>query len=417
MKTIIKRSALVLALLAGTVEAQTANEDMLKLVNSAITLHSTVQAEVAQAQAAHENLDAANKRRWPNLFAQGSSQTGGQGTIGAEVTLFDFGKTTAGIAQAQAQLGAQQHRIEEAQYNIAQRVIEAWHLVLVATEKRQVLETAKSRLDQLQQMMQRRVDSQVSPAIELELVAARLRQLQAEDSNQQTIIQQNLARLNFWTGMQSRADGATLERHVTQRSFLLKDQLQLEKLLAPSGLLKDHPSIRSAQQQVNASIAEAQVANASAYPQLYARLEKATGDALKRERVAVFGLRWESGAGLNNLAQARAQAARARAQEYNLASVQEEVNQQLITQREALRNALSKSQRMQEAKLSSQQILDSYDRLFVAGRKSWLEVMNAWRENYEMQLAVADGLNEASNLIWQMNAKTGAIKNGTWVSN
>ena len=62
-------------------------------------------------------------------------------------------------------------------------------------------------------------------------------------------------------------------------------------------------------------------------------------------------------------------------------------------------NLVSAISRQADTKLNAQaaaNVLSSYERLFIAGKRSWLDVMNAARDLSDADIAVAD--NEAEQL-------------------
>jgi adhesin transport system outer membrane protein len=67
--------------------------------------------------------------------------------------------------------------------------------------------------------------------------------------------------------------------------------------------------------------------------------------------------------------------------------------------------AVASAQRLESLKASlavAAQVSDSYDRQFLAGRKTWLDVMNAARELIQTQVQIAD--SRATELVtsWRL---------------
>ena len=140
--------------------------------------------------------------------------------------------------------------------------------------------------------------------------------------------------------------------------------------------------------------AEIDARSATRYPELYLRLERQYGSfsyAATQPANRVFvGAQFSPGAGLSLQADIAAASAR---REGLLAdgltaqrSIGDQVRVELVAQA-SLKERLAQIEGTLQSALSVQQ---SYDRQFFAGRRSWLDLMNAERERAQVQLQMAD---------------------------
>ena len=90
--------------------------------------------------------------------------------------------------------------------------------------------------------------------------------------------------------------------------------------------------------------------------------------------------------------------------------------EQMQTERETLRNASLRSNRLSQAVISAAQVVDSYERLFVAGRRSWQEVLNALREYNDFQLAHTDSQFETMLNIWRLRVRSADTIEGDFLA-
>lgn len=97
---------------------------------------------------------------------------------------------------------------------------------------------------------------------------------------------------------------------------------------------------------------------------------------------------YDPGAGFSNMALARASQARVLSLEQNQEAGKRTVMENIQTQYQQFISAKDQETSLVAAIAGAQIVVDSYRRQFIAGRKTWLEVLNAVRDKsgYEQQL-------------------------------
>jgi len=98
------------------------------------------------------------------------------------------------------------------------------------------------------------------------------------------------------------------------------------------------------------------------------------------------GLDYQPGAGFSNMALTRASEARVNSLIQNKEAAQRQVMENIQIQYQQFASAKSRELSLVSAVAGAQIVLDSYQRQFIAGRKSWLEVLNAVRELSDYQV-------------------------------
>ena len=101
-------------------------------------------------------------------------------------------------------------------------------------------------------------------------------------------------------------------------------------------------------------------------------------------------LRAQTGNGLSQAAAAQGAAERARASEDGISTAQREVREAIrldFLNNGAARERAGKSLAAAD---NSPAVIDSYKRQFIAGRRTWLDVMNALQESMNTRLAVLE---------------------------
>lgn len=105
-------------------------------------------------------------------------------------------------------------------------------------------------------------------------------------------------------------------------------------------------------------------------------------------------LQYQPGAGWSGSDQARAIEARAASLREALEATRRDIVEGLLGDLERYRAARARVGDAHSTVDASRKVLASYQRLFVAGKRGWLDVVNAARELTQAELAIAD-LNAA----------------------
>lgn len=237
--------------------------------------------------------------------------------------------------------------------------------------------------------MQRRVKQGVSARIELDLVTNRI--LQEQHAYQAAIEQQRIAvaRLEQIIGEPlSRSSAMSLPAIKTLVDQAKQQSASFERMAFDQSsfynptVVKEHFQIESAKQGVEAQ-------QAARYPTVYAQYEHAYyhDDHTDTGKFSL-GLNYAPGAGFSNLALARASQAQVNSLVQNQEAARRRVIEDIQVQYQQFVSAKDRETSLVAAAAGAQIVVSSYRRQFIAGRKSWLEVLNAVREHndYQVQL-------------------------------
>jgi adhesin transport system outer membrane protein len=160
--------------------------------------------------------------------------------------------------------------------------------------------------------------------------------------------------------------------------------------------LDDLPLVQQAQLEAQAAQFRLRQRERDQYPSVFARLQdtRASGRTASGSALSI-GLRYSPGAGWSSLATARAAVARAEGAQAAVEAARRDVQDAVRAEDEDQRSAAERVSLLQAAVDRSAAVLDSYQRQFTAGRKSWQEVLDATRELYQNRIAHADAQAQA----------------------
>lgn len=376
-----------------TMTAQAAVQDLRvdSLITQAIQTHPLVGSARANQQATTEGINAAklNLLPTPSVSSGYDRDNDFISQVSIRQPLWTGGKLTADVNQAIFDDKAATEYIYEQQNLVAKTTIDAWQSYIQAIAKQNVHSEALKELSEFEAMMQRRVGQGVSARIELDLVTNRI--LQEQTAYQAAGEQQRIAaaRLEQIIGQpisqmsaMSLPDIKVLVNQAKQQSVNFEKMAFEKASFYNPVIVKEHFQIESAKQGVESQ-------QAARYPTVYAQYEHAYyHDDNENDGKFSLGLSYAPGAGFSNLALARA----SQAQVNSLVQTQEASRRQVIeniqVQYQQFVSAKDRENSLIAAVAGAQIVVNSYRRQFIAGRKSWLEVLNAVREHndYKVQL-------------------------------
>lgn len=363
--------------------------DINEMIYQAIQTHPLVSAARSDEQATLEGVNAAKLGLLPTpSFSTGRDPTNGlTSTLAIRQPLWTGGKLTASVNQAIYDDRAAYATIAEQQNTVAKNTIDIWQSYIYALALQQLYIQDLNRLNEFEAMMQRRVSQGVSARIELDLVTNRI--LQDQNAYQGAQEQQRIAeaRLAQLLGHPVHAsDGRVpmdaMVKYAKQQSQNFEQMAFNPNSITSPTVVKQHYQIEAAKQQVK-------VQQAARYPSLYAQYQDVYYHKTHaNDGLLSVGLSYEPGAGFSNLALARASEAKVQSLQHSQEAAKRTAMEDIQTQYQQFVSTKDQETSLIAAVAGAQIVVDSYKRQFIAGRKSWLEVLNAVREQaqYQQQL-------------------------------
>jgi adhesin transport system outer membrane protein len=333
--------------------------------------------------------------QWPDPAYMGSSQVL---TFRLQQPLWTGGRLTAQSNKAIATQAIEQARLLEIQQSLALKTLQAWAEVVMAQRQQQVLEKSETVQTQLLQKITRRAEQGLSPLNEVNYASLRLVQVRQDRFN--ALQQENQAwiRLSQWVP-EAKELGHSLFNPGPQLGAM--DGLARTQALGLQTLshwetisLANSPFILRLERVAQLQLAELAEKRSALQPEVYVRAEHQRGNYTyanmpNTNRVFV-GLSASTGAGLG-LA-------------YQLAALQNKHDgalQEIVAARRSVLETIqtdfvnanarqSKTEMLRLNLESSQEIQAAWERQFINGKKTWIDVMHAARETSQAELAVIE---------------------------
>lgn len=397
-----------------TMTAQAAVQDLQinSLVAQAVQMHPLVGSARASQQATTEGINAAKLNFLPTPSV--SSGYDREDDFVSQVTirqpLWTGGKLTADVNQAIFDDKAAVEYVYEQQNLVAKTTIDAWQSYIQAVTKQGVHIDNLKELGDFEAMMQRRVGQGVSARIELDLITNRI--LQEQTAYQSAVEQQRIAaaRLEQIIGQPlSQLSSTSVPNIKVMVSEAKRQSVDFEKMAFNQAgfynptVVKEHFQIESAKQGVEAQ-------QAARYPTVYAQYEHAYyHEDNENEGKFSLGLSYAPGAGFSNFALARASQAKVSSLIQTQEAARRNVIEELQVQYQQYVSAKDRETSLVAAVAGAQIVVSSYRRQFIAGRKSWLEVLNAVREHNDYQVQLVQTRAEMLGTFYRLQVDFGLM--------
>ncbi len=358
-----------------------------EVVEIAAATHPTVQQAAAQMRARRSELRGAKWLSYPSLSVEALAITKGsaasdQNGIAANLTLeqpiWAGGKIAGTIDRARAVWQASSTGVTEASLAIALKATQAYFALALTAKQEQILTSSLEQHRVLLDTIKRRVDQEVSPRADLELAMSRAAQIEldlaAVKGQRATAYNQLMELINYQA-----IDLGDVPVH--RAEYVLPE----ENTLVQQAHACD-PTLEKLRFELAAAEADRKIAKGALFPQLVGQV---THNEFTGTR-AGLALRLQTGNGLSQYSAVGTAGARIDAANYQIATAERQLREQIRTDFVAYGAARARLSAGTQATLSSMIVTESYKRQFIAGRRTWLDVMNAVREAMSAELSEAD---------------------------
>lgn len=308
---------------------------------------------------------------------------------------------TGGRLSANLEKSLVQHRIsqlqaDETRLQLALKVVQNWADWYSGSLKQAALTQSLHIHQQLKDQIARRVTQGLSASGEIILSASRLEQAQSEVLSARMQTQMALMRLQELTGQ-------AVQPLPSDRRDALKPtdpEPMWQQAQAQSATLQR----LQAQQMVIQH--EQTITRASALPEVFVRAERQMGNHATLNTPAynrIFvGLSASTGAGLSVIHQLSAQQERLQALQAEFESAQRQLREQIQTEWLMYKTSSARREVLERNAQSNAQLSSSYARQFDAGKKTWIDVMNAARELAQAQTQHAEAQASEIASAWRL---------------
>lgn len=361
---------------AVEVQAEFAGSDLKdgylsELLARAVSSHPSISAARFSVRAAGADIEAARWQAFPSLSVEGmwlgDEPNSRQASLVVDQPIWTGGRLSSAVRRAKAQhqiaIAAYREAVVDIMIDVSQTYREYHRL----NRKSAILQASLTRHRELVRSMERRVAQEVSPLADLELARSRAAQVEQEVATVAAQMQSSLQKLRELVGDPNLAP----EPPSTEMPLGT-----FNPDLVISRTLSFNPTRQKLISEAAVADAEADSAKASILPQLSGQYSY---NETYGHRVGLV-LKAQSNGGLSSFSAAAAAREREQAADLKIAVIERDLRERVnsdIAEYNAARARISSTRRARDA---AENVTESYVRQFVSGRRTWLDVMNAVRE-------------------------------------
>ena len=316
-----------------------------------------------------------------------------------ERSLYDWGVNRNRVLSGTAYVEARDIEMSQAVLELSVGVSDAYHQLSGSFLRLGVHANERASLGELVDMMTRRVEQKVSPQVDLDIVRSRLGLVDVKVEQLHREIRRH--QLSILRGTEILVETPDLGE--------CSLGLELEESRLMTRVLELSPSIQVHEATLSALAAEVDALRSEHYPKIvggYRVDTDANGDNFDQQGYLALRLEIQTGGNLESrIAAERARVLETRAlREAETEAIVQQVGD-LISEYATARRLVGIQKALAESRTEQKA---SYLRRFVAGRASWMDVLNADRDLYEAKSAQVSALATACGALSSMAILAGS---------
>lgn len=347
----------------------------------------------------HSGVEAAEQLRnsaWqgylptPGIQTNSDSEGGSEIILSLQQPLWAGGRIDANVDAASANAESAIAAVSEEQYNLALSIIDYFGRYAQSRARQEALEHFSQRLRAYRVRMTNRVNSGASPENDMALLEAREATTAAKLKSVRAEGEVALTQLSQLTSL--RLDNQSIVLELESAPILDVEDVVIRARQYNPTLNRLTHDIASAEASVRVqrSVMMPNVSLVLAHNQYYGT------NRLNDDTTVGVQVQVQPGAGLSAYSNMQAAAAQLQSLRWRREATEQELLANIRSEHESLVSAISRQEDTELNARAAANVLSSYERLFIAGKRSWLDVMNAARDLSDADIAVAD--NEAEQL-------------------
>jgi len=360
-------------------EAKSCSTYIPSILKQAYIHYPSITASQKLVLSAKAQIEAAKWNYFPTPsidFSQGTAGRRGE-TYRIDQPLWTGGKIDALNDMAYARGDEATYTLGESAYDLSQKVLNVLSSYIQADGEIKAFQKGKEDLETLAKMLNRRVGAGVSSESDEELIRSRIFQIEGDLLTAKRRYEMAKSQLELLTGKKMRC-GVVFKKDVVLKHKMRYEQLEKQMLVT-------HPTLKKKRSQVEIAKAEKKNADAQIMPNISLRGEYQhgslyTNDPVNNEAIAYVAVSFNPGAGLSSLSNMESAQYKVLQAQDDLRTSEQQLKDKLVQDYADYASAQSRLESVQHMIVSSQKVLESYKRLFLAGKRQWLDLVNASRE-------------------------------------
>lgn len=370
-----------------TIKNISCTTDVSSLIQSVLSSHPSIESARYLIQSSNAQVEGAKWGYYPTPSVDASMASGRRGTtIRLDQPVWTGGKLDAAYNLALSYQRESEITLEESRYVLADTLLSVLRNYVQAKGNLAALEEGKQQLRSFESMLERRIEAGVSSLADRELIRSRLAQIDADIASARARKETAWSQIELMRGS-ALGCGVTFE---DQPSMTSGDTLTLLQ----EAMIQTHPSLKHLSAKIRIAEAERDKARSAPWPNVSLRAEHQSGSIYTDERVTnnllYVAVQASPGAGLSAMSAIQNAEAKVLQSQSDKQIKERELSDAMLRDYDEYITSKRRIEGMNETIDAAQNVLDSYTRLFVAGKRQWLDLVNSSRELTQNNVALSD---------------------------
>lgn len=363
------------------------SEQIQSYINITLENHPNIKASRQVIKGSNSAIHAAKWGYFPTPsieVSQGSSKH--STTFRFDQPLWTGGKLDASMDIATLQKISAEYQLMENEYALINSLLQNILNYQQALADISVLEDGKKQLLDLQAMLERRISGGVSSLSDMQLIVSRISSLQTELSSAYTRKDMAMRQIEIMSGVKP------LQTFSFDSELIQSQCKNYEQII--EDIRTTHPTIKRLKTQTLIAISERDRAKSVLWPSVSLRAERINGSIYYDNSVpqsAVYvSLQSSPGAGFSAFSNVESAEAKILQSQFEAQSKERDLLDSAVKQFNTLQSLQERIEGLNQTISAAELVFDSYTRLFLAGKRQWLDLVNASRELTQYKTNLVD---------------------------
>ena len=376
------------------------------LISKAVNHHPSIQMSQEAFKISEEELNSAKWQYFPTPSVDFSNSSKNNEVVAKlEQRLWTGGKLDSQYDIALSSKAEAGYTLEESKYRLVERILNLLQAYSQGKSAEISLKEGYDRLSEFTVMIDKRIEAGISSQSDEVLLNSRLIQIKSDLINAKSKKTLALKQLSLLVGENIESVNFNLDKFNfdnTQSSVLIDD------------MVKFHPTLKKMDEQLKGSIHQVSKEESALYPTLSLIAEHKQGDVYTEnnnasDNAVYLSLKATTGAGLSlfsNVEKAKLNTKRLKSEKD---SKQQELTDSFIID---YNNMMLAKEKLANQKLNQQfsgEVFEANKKLFIAGKKQWLDLVNSSKELMDISVSYRDTKELYNILKYKIALQTGRI--------
>jgi outer membrane protein, adhesin transport system len=368
--------------------------ELFDAIGIATSQHPEVISKNLLTQSEQNKLESKKWERYPSLNVETSRSPEGLNgnSYRIQVPVWDFGRISYDIEASKSAIESSKYSTEDSKLNLQEKVINAFIAISKLKEKIKVAETNILEHERLRGIIERRVQSEINPLADLSLANTRLSQSLTEKSQYEALMENNFLVLEEATGTKVN------DIYPLPKIKNIKNEEEILNLA-----VEFSPKLKKLQAELLKADHEISSKKSALIPRIVAKYEDITNPytGFRFNQVALVFV-YDSGSGLSALSALDESKSKRESLKYSMDVVRRGLEEDIKSKSRIGKIVGQQLINYKNYSETSSIVKDSYLRQFTIGKKNWIELLNAQKEEIQSKYQFIDISWEEQQIIYHL---------------